>query len=177
MDFKDPSLVKETTSFKDATTGNWITQGLFFETARDKTHVTYTLKDYDHEVEINGELRTLPSLGRLFIECADVTEYIFATTYLGGWKHWKRIQENKLFKETVEEWREELAVKMMAEGIKAIHEHSKTDKGYQAAKWLAEKGWEEKKRGAPSKEEKARELKLQTKLDQEVGDDLTRILQ
>ncbi len=53
--------------FKDEVTGNWITQGLFFETARTKEHVCYTLKDYDHEVEIDGELRTLPSLGRLFV--------------------------------------------------------------------------------------------------------------
>ena len=163
--------------FKDPTTGNWITQGLFFETARTKEHVCYTLKDYDHEVEIDGELRTLPSLGRLFVECSDPTEYMFATTYLGGWKHWKRVQENKAIATYVAEWREELEIKLRAEGIQQIAEHAKTDKGFQASRWLAEKGWEEKKRGAPSKEEKARELKVQTQIEREVGDDLTRILQ
>ena len=39
----------------------------------------------------------------------------------------------------------------------------------------AEKGWEEKKRGAPSKEDKQRELKIQTKISDEVDTDLARI--
>ena len=164
--------------FKDKT-GNWITQGLFLELSYgNKENVVYTLKDTDQEVVINGETRTLPSIGRLFVECGDPTEYTFATTYLGGWAHWKRLcEKTKVLHPYIEEWREELEIKLRSEGIRQVAEHAKSDKGFQASKWLAEKGWDEKKRGRPSKEEKERELKITTKIHQEVDDDLNRILQ
>lgn len=158
--------------------GNWITQGLFLELSyTDKRFVCYTLKDHDEVIEVDGEERALPSIKRLYLECSDPTEYTFCTTHLGGYQHWKRLCSNKAIMAYIESWREELEVKLRSEGILAISEHARTDKGYQAAKWLAEKGWEPAKRGAPSKDEKERELKLQTKIEQEVGDDLSRILQ
>lgn len=163
--------------FKDPVTGNWYTQALFLELSyNNKDNVMYTLKEHDVEVEINGELRLLPSIKRLFVECGDPTEYLFATTYLGGWAHWKRIcEKTKALHPYIEEWREELEVKLRSQGIQQMAEHARGEKGMQASKWLAEKGWEEKKRGAPSKAEKERELKIQSKIHQEVDDDLQRI--
>ena len=165
--------------FKDPVTSNWFTQGLFLELSySNKDNVLYTLKDEDVTITVNGEERNLPSIKRLYLECADPTEYVFATTYLGGWNHWKRIcEKTKLLQPYIEEWREELEIKMRSEGIRQMAEHARGEKGMQASKWLAEKGWEEKKRGAPSKAEKERELKIQTRIHDEVNDDLSRILQ
>ena len=165
--------------FKDPVTGNWYTQALFYElTYTRPENAMYTLKDNAIDIKVNGEVRTLPSIKQAFLECEDPTEYTFATTYLGGWSHWKRLcEKTKLLHPYIEEWREELEVKLRSEGIRQVAEHAKSDKGFQASKWLAEKGWDEKKRGRPSKEEKERELKIQTKIGKEVDDDLTRILQ
>lgn len=165
--------------FKDEVTGNWYTQALFYELSyANKENVMYTLKEHDIDVEINGEVRHLPSIKRLFVECGDPTEYQFAITYLGGWAHWKRLcEKTKALHPYIEEWREELEIKMRSEGIRAMAEFATQEKGMQAAKWLAEKGWSDKKRGAPSKEEKQRELHIATKIHKEVDDDLTRILQ
>lgn len=162
--------------FKDST-GNWLTQALFYELSYMRPdYVQFTLKDQDIEVELNGVTKTLPSIKRLFVESGDPTEYVFATTVLGGWQHWKKIcKGNKALAPHIEEWREELEVSLRSQGVRQLAEHARGEKGMQASKWLAEKGWEEKKRGAPSKDEKARELKIQTKITEEVEDDLARI--
>ena len=165
--------------FKDTVTGNWLTQGLFLELSyNNKTNVLYTLKDQAVDIEVDGETRHLLPIGRLFVECGDPTEYEFATRYLGGWGHWKRIcEKTKMLHPYIEEWREELEIKMRSEGVKQMAEHARGEKGMQASKWLAEKGWSEKKRGAPSKQEKDREMKVQTRMYDAINDDLTRILQ
>jgi hypothetical protein len=54
--------------------------------------------------------------------------------------------------------------------------HSLTAKGQASAKWLAEKGWAEKKRGAPSAAEKQAELKQQASVHSSVEDDLLRLV-
>lgn len=164
-------------TFKDPVTGNWYTQGLFYELCyTNPSNAVYTLKDHDIEVTIDGEVRTLPSIKRLYVECGDVTEYNFATKHLGGWQHWKRLNEKtKILHPYIEEWREELEVKLRSEGTLQMLDHARSGSSFQATKWLAEKGWEEKKRGAPSKEDKQRELKIQTKISDEVDTDLARI--
>lgn len=155
--------------FKDSV-GRWFTKGLFWETCKpeNKGWASYTLKEQEHE--------GLPSLKALYLQASDPTEYEFAKAHLGGWLHWKTLCQSSWFQPHLEEWREELEIKLRSEAIKKIAEHSRGDKGYQAAKFLADRGWDLRKAGAPSKEEKERERKVQSRMHDEIDEDMARIL-
>lgn len=156
-------------TFKD-NMGRWFTKGLFWETCspENKDWASYTLKDAEH--------KGLPSLKQLYLACEDPTEYEFATQYLGGWAHWKALKQSKWFAPQYEEWVEELEVRLRSDAIRKIAEHSRGEKGYQAAKYLADKGWDLRKAGAPSKAEKQREMKVQSRMHDEIDEDMARIL-
>lgn len=135
--------------FKDSC-NRWLTSGLFYECRdQDLTFARFTLWDEDRIVKGVH----LISARQCFVSCTDPTEYEFATTYLGGWAHWKEIQASNVMKEHIASWRDELEVKLRAEAIRQIALLAKTDKGYQAAKFIADKGWKIRTAGAPSKEE------------------------
>ncbi len=136
--------------FKDQY-NRWLITALFWG-VRDNNldYVLYNIGDEDKVVD--G--RELKSIKRLYLSCTDPTEYEFANKYLGGWEHWKRIQDSELMKPYIESWREEFEVKTRAEALKQIMVHAKTDKGYQASRFLADCGWKQRPAGAPSKEEK-----------------------
>lgn len=156
------------TKFKGPT-GDYITQGLFIDFKYDDKYAVYCLADTDKVYKGT----TYPSLRRLYLEMADVTEYEFATTYLFGWEHWQRILGNALLKEHVDKWREELELKMQSVAIKAMLQ--KASQGdFNAAKWLAAKGWLGQ-RGRPSKAELEKERKQREKLLAETKDDSARI--
>lgn len=161
-----------TSNFKCPVTNNLLTQVLFWECKFDKERALYTLKDEDYTLP---DGRVLPSLKRLYLNIADPTEYEFATTYFYSWHHWKRCANNKLIAEYVDQWREELEVKLMSEGIKGVINQAYSDKGYQAAKWLAEKGWLDKKVGRPTKEQVEGELRQAAKLKDALEDDFNRV--
>lgn len=129
----------------------WLTNALFYELTLPETrkHAMFTLKEDDHAV---GRV-TYPSLKRLYLNMGDPTEYKFATRVLGGWSHWKELQECVNIKDHIEEWREELDAKLRSEGvIKAIELATKEDASFQATKYLTELGWKDKGgKGRPSK--------------------------
>lgn len=153
------------------TKGAPITQGLFLETSYgNQDNVLYTLKSRDHKYK--G--RVLPSIKKLYLEMEDVTEYDFAYEYFLDWDHWKRIRANKLIAKHLEGWQEELEVKMRCNAIKQIQESS-IDGSFQASKFLADRGWEKRAPGRPSKEESEREAKIQEKMDDEFAADLARL--
>lgn len=131
--------------------GRWLTNALFFELtlANNREHVLYTLKDSDHVV---GK-KIYKSLKNAFLSCEDPTEYDFANQYLGGWSHWKELQDVKGIAPLVEEWREEKSVMLKSIGQKRMIAMAKqADASFQAAKWLADEGWKEKQtKGRPSK--------------------------
>lgn len=154
--------------FKD-TQGKWRTQSLFLEFSWDED-AKYSLSD-SHK-EYKGKV--YPSLKQLYVEEGDTTEYEFANKYFGGWSHWKRLRGNKAIAKHIDEAQEELELKLMALGVKRIIEHSKGDKGYQASKWLADRGWDTRKAGRPSKDEVEGELKRQAKEDDEYSADILR---
>jgi hypothetical protein len=136
--------------FKDSV-NRWLTSGLFYEIGEHASpFALYTLREEDREVK--GKI--LPSIRKAYMSCSDPTEYEFATKYLGGWAHWKEIQECAPMKKHIAEWREEFEIKMRAKAIAQIAELAKGEKGYQAAKFLADCGWKLRPAGAPSKEEK-----------------------
>lgn len=146
-----------------------ITQSLFLEIGYTDTAL-YTLKDDDFEY--NG--RQLPSIKKLYMDIADPTEYEFATTCLLGWQHWQRICENKALRKHIDEWRDELEVMLRSRGVKAAIAQA-TSGSYQAAKWLADRGWDTRGAGRPTKADVDREVKIQAAMKNEYSDDVVRL--
>jgi hypothetical protein len=150
--------------------GRPLTQGLFLEINYGEFAV-YTLKDQDHE--LNG--KTYVSLKRLYLTIADPTEYEFATTCLLGWNHWLRLCENKAIRKHIDEWRVELEVKLRSKGVKAAMSQAMAG-NYAAAKWMADRGWDTRGKGRPSKDEVEHEKKVQARMSDEYEADVIRLL-
>ena len=149
--------------------GKPLTQSLFLEIAYSDKAV-YSLKEYHCE----HEGKTYPSLKLLYLEMEDPTEYDFAMKYLLGFKHWKRLYENKLIGRHIDEWREELEMKLRSRAVKHMLT-SAAEGNYQAAKWFADRGWTNKGAGRPSKLDIEREKKFQANVDKEYGADVFRL--
>lgn len=157
--------------FKDSMS-RWLTKGLFYEiNGYDITHAIFTTADEDKEVK--G--KQLLSFKRLYLETEDPTEYQFAKYHLGGWSHWKAIQKVNSLKDLIEDCREEMEIMLRSRAIGKIAEYAETEKGYQAAKFLADRGWDIRKAGAPSKEEKAGHQRRDKKLADVINGDFARL--
>lgn len=161
-------FIPDKSRFKDSY-GKYITQNLFLEFSYDTEKAVYTFADEDKEYK--GVI--YPSLRKLYLEVGDPTEYEFATKYLWGWEHWKRILGNKILREEVDKWREELEVKLRAAGVRAAL--AQTNGSFNAAKWAADGGWDVK-RGRPTKAEKERERKRREAAVKETEADADRIV-
>ena len=164
--------------FKDDK-GKWLKRMLFWETAgtegREQYDVLYTLKEEDFTDPDTGKF--YKSARKMYIEIQDPTEYDFAMQLLGSWSHWKALCKVSWFKEHLNEWREELEIKLRSKAIKAmvstaIHEGSK---GTTAAKYVASKGWEDN-RGRPSKASVDKQARIQNRIHDEVDEDIERML-
>jgi hypothetical protein len=152
--------------------GHPLTQSLFLEIGYNTQFAVYTLKEEDFEYE--GKV--YPSLKRLYLECEDPTEYNFAKTYLLSWSHWKRLLENKALKKYFDEWRDELEYKLRSQAIRDIIGMSANESGgFQAAKWLADRGWDKRAAGRPSKKEKEAEDNINNRLAEEFKADIVRL--
>lgn len=142
------------------------------------TNILYTNALFKEEDGIGAALYTLAadditegdktyiSLRKQYLLLEDPTEYEIATRYFESWTHWKKVRESSKIKPHIDEWREELEVKLRSKGVKGIYTKME-DGDYQASKWLAEKGWVTKtprKAGAPSKEEKIGEARKAAKV-------------
>ena len=145
--------------------GRPLTQSLFLEVGYNTEYAVYTLKDEDYVY--HG--KTYPSLKRLYLEMEDVIEYEFANTYLLGWEHWLRIANNKVFSKRVDSWRHELELKLRSQAVKDIIDMTAEEKSFQAAKWLADKGWGKNPVGRPSKASKFDEDEFNEKMEEEYG--------
>lgn len=130
--------------------GTRLLGSLFYDVSTtDRDKAPYTLKDYDWFGK--------RSLYRLYMEKCDPTEYLFAQEYLSDWTHWMMLCDAEWFKPYVARWREELELKLKAEGLARIIQESKEPgrEGHSATKYLLEKGWEKTAgptKGRPSKE-------------------------
>jgi hypothetical protein len=151
------------------TMGRPITQSLFLEIGYTEAAL-YTLKDYDFEY--NG--RVLPSIKRLYLEIADPTEYEFAQACFLGWNHWQRLCENKAVRKHIDEWRYELEVKLRSRGVKAAM-LAAYGGNFQASKWLADRGWDTRGAGRPSKADVEKETKIQAAISEEYSADILRL--
>lgn len=146
-----------------------ITQGLFLEMGYSE-FALYTLKDNDHVYKD----KEYPSIKRIYLEMEDTTEYEFANMYFLGWKHWARICENKMIRVHIDEWREELELKLRARAIKQMVDLANTG-SYQASKWLADRGWDVRAAGRPTKAEKKQFAAAAERVNNEYGADIHRL--
>lgn len=155
------------TNFKDEQ-GKWRTQALFYEYYINQEYAVFTLADKHREIE--G--KTYYSLKQLYLEISDPTEYKFAIDIIGSWAHWQRMRKYFL-KDHIKVWEAELELKLRSEGV--LNNIEAARKGnYNAAKWLADKGWEVQ-RGRPTKEEKEGRLKKEAAFDKAIEKDMERI--
>ena len=148
-----------------------LTQSLFLEIGYTD-NAYYTLKEEDYKYK--GAV--YPSLKRLYLEHEDVTEYDFATTYLISWQHWQRLCNNKQLRKHIDEWRFELELKLRSAGLKAIIESALDDDGgFQAQKYLADKGWDKAGAGRPKKDTSAYDKKQEELLHDDFSADIIRL--
>lgn len=146
------------------TMGRPLTQGLFIDFNYDDKYAVYTLDEEDKKYK--GVV--YPSLKKLYLECEDPTEYQFAKKHLLGWRHWKRLKENKALSKHFDEWGEELEIYLRSQGMRSIIDMSEDN--YQAAKFLAEKGWDKRGAGRPAKGDADREARINDGMQDFLGD-------
>lgn len=151
--------------------GRPLTQSLFLELGYQEDFAIYTLKDWDWDY--NG--KKYPSIKRLYLQHEDPLEYGFATTYFLGWNHWLRLCENKAIRKYIDEWRNELALKLSSQSIRNIIDMTADEKGFQAAKYVAERGWEKSPVGRPKKDTSERDARIEERLEEEFGKDIQRL--
>lgn len=156
------------TKFKDEK-GRYITQSLFLELGYKTSLAVFTLDGEDKEYK--GTI--YPSLKKRYIEMRDPVGYNFANEYLFDWKHWTRIKNNAILAEHVTEWENELELALRSDGIQTIIDAAVDSNSYQAGKWLADRGWSERKAGRPSKEEVNQALEQDKKLAEEFDVDVS----
>jgi len=149
--------------------GRPLTQSMFLEFGYNIQYALFTLNDEDKVYQD----KVYPSLKKLYLDIGDPTEYQFAKQCLLGWRHWVRLCENKLFKPFLQEWRDELEVALRSEGIISVM--SQSEDNFQAAKWLADKGWDKKGVGRPSKADKTREANIKDRLGEQLDADVIRM--
>lgn len=156
--------------FKDSG-GRYLTQSLFLEFQYDPTFAVFTFEDEDKEY--NG--KKYISLKKLYLEEEDPTEYSFAKKYLCGLQHWQRMNQNKALREHFDVWREELEVLIRSDAIRAIRDMTAEGNNFQAMKWLAERSWEKRGAGRPSKSERDRDTRINDRINSELEADIIRM--
>jgi len=148
------------------------TLSLFLETNQSSLDPIFTLKEDDHT--LHGVLYY--SLKKIYLEIADPTEYQFAQLVFGSWKHWKKLCDSPPIKPHIEEWRDELEIKLTSQAVRSMIETAQEEgsKGVTAAKYVAERGWE-KQAGRPSKQEVERTKKKYAGIRDEIDEDAKNI--
>lgn len=154
------------------TGGRPLTQAMFLEINYDTQYSIYTLKDFDFEYE--GKV--YPSLKRLYLEMEDPVEYDFVTKHLLNWKQWQRLGNNKVLKPYIAEWREELELKLRSRAVRDMQNMCSSENGnFQATKFLADRGWDKRAAGRPSKQEEEKRLAIAEHIDNEFSGDVIRM--
>ena len=155
--------------FKDSV-GRWLTKSLFYEVNN------YRIEDAlfttgDEDVTIKG--KPLISLRKRFVEAEDPTGYVIATTFLGGYAHWDALLKSSVRPE-IDKWQNELEVKLRSVGLRNAITLAKNG-NFNAAKFLAEKGWDKRIAGRPSKAEVEGRIKQDAELHATFEADLERM--
>lgn len=78
-----------------------------------------------------------------FLDSNDPTGYIFAEQWVeDGYRKWSDFQNAFGVKAEINEWKKTLEMKLQSHAILSIAEQRYSS--FQAAKWLADRGWQEK---------------------------------
>lgn len=168
----ESNLPPDREGFIEPDVNKYRTQSLFWEYRNENVTSYFTTQKRDRVID--GRLHL--SLYRLYMEIADPTEYLFAQEVFQDWEQWERITKNNILagRLRIPQWRTELELKIRSMGIQANIMEAK-DGNVAAGKWLAERKWNPRKAGAPSKNEVIREMKISRQLDKETEDDLQRL--
>lgn len=151
-----------------------ITRNLFKETSARKEQVLYSFSREDVD--------TIPSLYKLYMAEADLTEFDFARKYFDSYQHWKRICQTSWFHPHIVEWREELELSIRSKALSSLIKRSESST--EIAKYLLNNNWVSKihennpsvnLRGRPSKEEIKGHLTLITNTQIKEQSDYERI--
>ena len=115
---------------------------------------------------------------RVFVDIADPTEYEAALQLAGSWAEWQRMKKEwpEFRDKILIDWLAEVEVKLRSEAIRQVCIHSRADSGAAAAKWVAEGKYKPRRAGNPSKAEVQKQAKIQARIDDEVQDDIARVL-
>lgn len=149
-----------------------ITRSLFNEIVFDEQFNFFTLKRWDYAPRkgIPDGLVSFP-LTYLKYCIEDPTEYSFALEVFGDWEHWMLVQELNPLKDLIAQLRAEKDIAIKSKGFLKIAKEVADDgkNSYQAAKWLAEKGWEPNEPASSVKSRKAAkaEAEEESRQDQE----------
>lgn len=164
---------KSVPEYKDPV-GRYFTEGLFWETSRnrEKYPPVFTLKDKEHQ--------GCPSLKEQYMLAEDPTEYFFATTVLGSVEHWEQLCRCTWFKPHVTQWRKELDALLRAKAVEIAKQIMTTDERgstrLSAAKFIVERAWEQKgAKGRPKKADVERAAKELAESNLVLEEDWTRI--
>jgi len=165
---------KDKHSMKDVMS-NYLTLALFWETRHIPNEKKYpplfTIKDKEHVVKDVEYV----SLKRIYMSYDHVPgmEYEFALDMFDGWYHWKNIAEKSELSKLVQEWRDELDIRIKAVAMKTLLQQSKENIAASRAILAGEhKGT---KRGRPSKAEVEREKKLAAGVRDNLDEDMQRL--
>ena len=142
------------------------TSGLFREAAStiEKEKAVYTFNRED--VTIKG--KTYYSIPRLFMEeIEELGEYDFVIKYFASWEQWSQICKSPRCEPYIKRMREELKAKVRADAIRLLVKKSK--KEVNAAKYVAEVGWEKRPTGKKkTKAEKKQDETLMKMVEKDI---------
>lgn len=171
--------------------GRYRTESLFYETMakaeldREVYWPIFTLNENDLVLTPSNWYydrypnHTIPSLRKIYLTEADPAEYDFSMKIFKSDRHWKILTKCAFFLPYLEEWRSTLRTKLHSAGIKTLLELAISGPGpqaLQAAKWLAEYGFEEKQsKGRPTNAQVAVETRKSVEQDRILLEDAERI--
>jgi hypothetical protein len=112
---------------------------------------------------------------KTFVEMEDLTEYAPAVALAGSWEEWQRFKKEwPAFNEILQEWKDELEVRLKSKSIMVIVQNAKDN--VEAAKWVAEGKYKPKVAGRPTKAEIEHQKKVDAKVTTAVEDEIERVM-
>jgi len=164
-------------SMKDVN-NNFLTVSLFWEKrsaeGEKKYPPLFTIKDKEHIVKGKEYV----SLKRIYMSYDHVPgmEYEFAMDVFGDWLQWKNIADVSALREVVQEWRDEVDMRIKAAAMKTLLQQSRdVEKGLAASRAILAGEHKGSKRGRPSKAEVERERKIASGMRETLEEDMARL--
>lgn len=165
---------KEKHSMRDVM-NNYLTVSLFWEkrnaAIEEKYPPLFTIKDKEHVVKGVEYV----SLKRIYMSYDHVPgmEYEFAMDIFGDWLQWKEIADKSAIRDVVQEWRDEVDVRIKANAMRNLLQLSKDNLAASRAILAGEH--KERQRGRPSKAEVEREKKIAAGVRDNLDADMERL--